>query len=297
MTRVVVTGATGFIGRGVVPALAEAGFAVTAVVRSAASASGLGEGVEPCIISDLATGREVLAEACRGAAMIVHLADNPVRTDETSSAPALAETVAAAAVAAGISRIVLASSIYARLDEGGQASAYGAGKRAAEGILCAVPTAETVTLRLPPVYGPGCKGGFALLVRLVGTGLPLPFGLANAPRTYLSRDNLAGLVVGLAQAGDAAFTAAAQRAWEPSDGAPVTTAQLVRVVSAALGKKTVLLPVPPFLLTGPAALAGKREGVAAVFSPLIGEDDRGLREAIGWNPTADLAANLGWLVR
>lgn len=297
MSKVVVTGASGFIGRGVVPALAEAGFAVTAVVRSAGSAAGLGEGVATCVIPDLAKGRHDLADACQGAAMIVHLADNPVRTDEASSAPDLARAVASAASVAGVPRIVLASSIYARLDEGAKPNAYGAGKRAAEQVLGAMPTAQTVTLRLPPVYGPGCKGGFALLVKLVETGFPLPFGLARAPRSYLSRANLALLVVALAQADDAAFAAAAGRVWEPSDGAPVTTAQLARAVAAKLGKRTLLLPVPPFLITGLAALAGKREGAEAVFSSLLCEDSRGLRKAIGWNPAAELASNLGWLER
>lgn len=297
MSKIVVTGASGFIGRGIVPALAQAGFAVTAVVRSEASAAGFGDGVATCLIPDLAKGRDDLADACQGAALTVHLADNPVRTDEASSAPDLARTVASAASVAGVPRIVLASSIYARLDEGAKPNAYGAGKRAAEQVLGAVPAAQTVILRLPPVYGPGCKGGFALLVRLVQTGLPLPFGLARAPRTYLSRDNLARLVVALAQADDAAFTAAAQKPWEPGDGAPVTTAQLVRTVSARLGRKTILLPVPPALLIGLAALANKQEGVEAVFAPLTGEDDRGLREATGWHPTADLASNLDWLER
>lgn len=295
MSRVVVTGAAGFVGRGVVAALHAAGFETCALVRSPPDPGVFPAGVEVCAIAGLVEDADALAAACRAAATIVHLADNPERSDGESESPRLARAVAAAAVAAGVPRVVFASSIYATFDERGNRSAYGAGKRAAERLLFAAPGVDTVALRLPPVYGPGGKGGFALVTKLVGTGLPLPLGLARAPRAYLSRDNLASLIVALARADELAFAEAAGRVWEPSDGEPVSTADLARAVAAATGRKIMLLPVPSGLVAFLATLAGKREGAEAVFSPLACADDGDLRRAIGWQPSRDLIANLAYL--
>ena len=295
MSRIVVTGASGFVGRGIVPALGEAGHDVVAIVRAPPQPGVLLPDVETCMVPDLADPGGLLAEACRGAAMIVHLADNPERTEHGNRSEALARAVAAAATQAGVGRIDFASSIYATLDEQGRASDYGAGKRAAERVLSALYGVDTVSLRLPPVYGPGGKGGFALVAKLAQTGWPLPFGKAHAPRDYLSRTNLARLVVALAAVDDRAFAAAAAQVWEPSDGSGVSTAELARAVGRVTGRPVRLVPVPPGLLAVVAALAAKREGAEAVFAPLATRDDGELQRLVGWRPEADLDTNLGWL--
>lgn len=294
MTRVTVTGAAGFVGQGVVRVLAEAGFGVRAVIRSLPAPGVFPDKVEVCRIAGLPEDVDGMCRACSGADLVVHLADNPERGDAGSGSAALARTVAEAAQHANVPRIVFASSIYASLDERGQRSDYGAGKREAERIFSEAAGVDAVSLRLPPVYGPGGKGGFAMVTKLVQRDWPLPFGLAKAKRAYLSRDNLAALIVALAQADDAAFRTAAGRVWEPSDTA-VSTAELARAVAAAIGKRPLLLPVPRALLLLPAALAGKRAGVEAIFSSLECAEDGRLRELTGWRPSSDLVANLAYL--
>ena len=71
--------------------------------------------------------------------------------------------------------------------------------------------------------------------------------------------------------------------------------ELARAVGRVTGRPVRLVPVPPGLLAAVAALAGKREGGEAVFSPLTTRDDAELRRLVGWHPEADLDANLGWL--
>lgn len=293
MTRAVVTGASGFIGRGVVQALHDAGVDVVAVTRTQPDAALFPAQVETCAIGDLAAGAEALGQACEGADVIVHLADNPERTEQGSGSLALARSVSDAATAARVPRIVFASSIYAGR-EGARMSDYGAGKRAAEQLFTELPGAHSVKLRLPPVYGPGGKGGFALVTALVHRGWPLPLGLAKARRAYLSRSNLAALIVRLAMLDDERFVALSDKVWEPHD-VTVSTADLARAIGAATGTHLRLWPVPPAPLFLAASLVGKRAGAEAVFSPLVCADTAELRRLAGWEPSTDLVANLAYL--
>ncbi|MFN4113487.1 MAG: NAD-dependent epimerase/dehydratase family protein [Sphingomonadaceae bacterium] len=296
MSPVVVTGAGGFIGRAVALALTEAGHSVRAILRQGGSVPDLPESVAVHTLPPLEQAQTELAQVSAGAGMIVHLADNPARTltDETGSA-ALARSVAGAATAAGVPRVVLASSIYARMDEDGRVNTYGAGKRASEQVFLQAKGFATVILRLPPVYGPGAKGGIAMLEALVRRRLPLPFGRATALRDYLAVGNLAALITALAQAEAAAFAGLAGRAYEPSDGAPIATRELAREIGTAVGKPVVVLPVPPTMLTVPAMLVGRAAQVEAVFAPLRCRDDSDLRQATGWQPEPRYAVNLTYL--
>jgi nucleoside-diphosphate-sugar epimerase len=109
MAKIAITGATGFVGRYVVPVLGAAGHEVTALVRSPASAQAaeaLGASSVVCDLSDPAA----LATALEGAQSVVHMA---ARLDFSGAYPdffadnvLLTERVLAASEAAGVPRFV-----------------------------------------------------------------------------------------------------------------------------------------------------------------------------------------------
>lgn len=149
-----VTGATGFLGRHLVGALAEQGWRVRALVRrdpvSAASA-----GVEPEIVIGGLSDEAALARLCRGAEVVVHVA-GLVKARKPAEFAAIntagAARVAEAVRRADVPRMLLISSLAAREP---QLSDYAASKRAGETAARAVLGDRLTILRPPAIYGPG----------------------------------------------------------------------------------------------------------------------------------------------
>lgn len=202
------------------------------------------------------------------------------------------ENLARQAAHAGVRRFVFLSSVkvngeistgraFVESDPARPTDAYGASKAEAEKRLKAV-SAETgmelVIVRPPLVYGPGVKANFLRLLRIVDTGIPLPF---------LSIDNRRSLVyVGnLVHALGACLThpAAANRTFFVSDDHDVSSPQLVREIAAALGRKPRLLPFPPVLLRGIGLLTGRTEQVARLTASLQ-VDVSSIKSTLGWLP-------------
>ena len=188
--KVVVTGATGFIGRRVVPALRAAGAEVTVIARGGAGGS-LPPGVR-WVTGDL--GRPAgLSSALAGQEVLVHLAYDL----RASAAKNLADFdgLLAAAGSAGVGRIVHASSIVVHdgwpdrdLDETGPMAApggspYRRAKIAMEERLMAGPLPALI-LQPTLVWGPGSAMWTDHFARLLASGgcvvLPEPEGLCNA---------------------------------------------------------------------------------------------------------------------
>jgi nucleoside-diphosphate-sugar epimerase len=294
MKRIAVTGAGGFIGRAVSNVLMQAGCAVIAIVRR--PYNGFDPAIEQAIVPDLADAPDPsLIARLEGVETVVHLADNANRTAGYTHDPAIARGVGNLASTANIRRAIYASSIYASRDEAGAVNPYGAYKRASEAVLQSSPGLATVVLRLPPIYGPGGGGGLAILAGLVGRGVPLPIGLATAPRDYLSRDNLAALIAALAMLDDDGFAELAETVWEPSDGNPVSTRDLAKAIGEAIGRPARVFPMPPTLVAFAAGLAGWGEQAAALFEPLACANSSVLRRIARWQPCTERTANLSYL--
>jgi uncharacterized protein YbjT (DUF2867 family) len=146
MVTVLVTGATGFIGRRLVPALLDAGHDVRAMTRRPESYDGQGEPVG-ADVSDRASLDEALRDV-DVAIYLVHSLDDPDFERKDAEA---ARTFRAAAAAAGVKQIVYMGGLG---DDGDQLSAHLRSRREVEGLLGGDGVPVTV-LRAAIVVGHG----------------------------------------------------------------------------------------------------------------------------------------------
>lgn len=299
---VLVTGASGFVGQAVIPALLAAGWQVRAAVRQP-PAGPLPDGVVAVPAPDLNRGLACdWRPALAGCQRVLHLAARVHMMNDTAEDPLAAfryanadslQALAEQAVEAGAQRLVLVSSIkvngdgtgpgqvYQADDQPHPADPYGLSKAEAEQALWAVVRSsglEGVVVRPPLVYGPGVKANFASLMAAVRRGTWLPLGAVENRRSLVSRANLASA---LAVAVD--HPAAAGQTFLVSDGEDLSTAELIRRLARAMGVQPHLLSVPPGVLHWGLRLLGK----GAVADRLLGSlviDSTPLRLRCGWVP-------------
>lgn len=244
--KVLVTGASGFVGKSLLGALRDRGHEVIAASRSRVEQPGIFYVRSPELGSE-ADWIDALADIDA----VVHLAGLAHITSEKSDAETdknylrrnaegsrkLAEQCAAS----GVKHFVFLSSCHSVAAESDEVltdrtnprpiSAYGRSKLAAEGAIKSVladsDCAWTI-LRPPLVYGPGNKANFGLLVKLVQTGLPLPLASVRNRRSFIYVENLVDLIA-TCLGNPKAF----RKTFYPSDGEDVSTPELIRAIAHA----------------------------------------------------------------
>ena len=249
MTRILVTGASGFIGRALVAELANAGHSVRAAMRQPADV--FPRSVEVVAVSDLTRPVEWRA-LLKGIETVVHLAGiahaGPGIAEEAYdriNRLATAE-LAGAAKAIGIRHLVFMSSIRAQsgpssdqvlreTDAPQPTDAYGRSKLAAEDAVRAAGVPFTI-LRPVLIYGPGVKGNLARLMELARKPWPLPLGLCRNRRSLLARrqpDRRHSLCA-------LASPAAKGETYIVADPAPLTLGEIVAALRAGEGRASGL---------------------------------------------------------
>ena len=159
--------------------------------------------------------------------------------------------------------------------------AYGISKWEAEQGLKKVSAEtgmEVVIIRPPLVYGPGVKGNFASMIKLVEKGLPLPLGAIHNQRSLVALDNLVDLIVTCID-----HPAAANHVFLAGDGQDLSTTELLRVVAKAAGKPLRLIPIPSYLLMLAATLLGKKAEAQRLLGSLQVDISKA-RDLLGWEP-------------
>jgi nucleoside-diphosphate-sugar epimerase len=144
---------------------------------------------------------------------------------------------------------------------------------------------QLVVVRLPLVYGPGVRANFLRLLRWVDRGWPLPLGAVHNARSLVSLWNLSDLLLRLLEHRAAAGT------WMVSDGADLSTPQLLREMGHALGKPVRLLTVPLPLLRAAARLSGRAPEVARLCGSLT-VDVAATCAALDWKPPISVQESL-----
>ena len=301
MTAVLVTGASGFIGRAACTAFAKRGWQVRAAVRDRATIEGA-----QAVLGSLEQGWPV-----DDVDVVVHLAGIAHQLHgkaAESTYHALnceaTERLASAAIRAGVRRFVFMSSIKVNgertpIDRPFHASdtpqpedRYARSKRDAERVLAGLSgKMEVVVVRPPLVYGPGVRANFLRLVRLVDRSLPLPLGAIRNRRSLIYVGNLADLIVAAASA-----PAAAGRTLLAADGEDLSTPQLVSEIARALGTPARLIGVPVGLLRLGGALTGKRAEIGRLVDSLV-VDASETRELLGWRPPFSVREGIADTVR
>ena len=306
-TRVLVTGATGFVGRALCARLAELGFSVRCAVRNPPSAQSHST-FETVVTGELGTDSN-WPEALQGIAIVFHLAARTHVLHETAD-DAYTEyrrinvegtrSLAQAAVRADVRRMVFLSSIkvtgehtegqpYSEASAPQPEDAYGVSKWEAEQALCAIAHGSSlapVILRPPLVYGAGVKGNFLRLMRWIDRGVPVPFASINNRRSLIFVDNLADALVTAATSPQAAH-----KTYLISDSEDVSTPALFRAIAAAMQRRPRLLPFPPALLRAAGAALGKG-GEMRRLTGSLQIDSAKFRNELGWQQRFQLAEGL-----
>ena len=303
--QILVTGASGFIGRALSAEVISRGMAVQGATRTSCD---LPKGVRNVVVASMDGGTD-WRDALTGCGAVVHLAARVHVMKETAVEP-LSEfrrvnvqgtlNLARQAASAGVRRFVCISSVgvngaatfqkpFTDQDQAAPHSPYAVSKYEAELGLQAL-AAETgmavVIIRPPLVYGPNAPGNFGSLMRWLQLGAPLPLGAIHNQRSLVALDNLADLIVLCLT-----HPAAANQTFLVSDGEDVSTTDLLRRMGQALGRPARLLPVPAGWLKVAAAIVGKRDVAQRLCGSLQVDIEKSQR-LLGWTPPLSLDEGL-----
>ena len=304
---ILVTGASGFVGKSLCAELFQQGHVIVAAVRSANTQI---DDFERVIVGSIDSATDWSA-TLRNMDIVIHLAARVHVMDDSAVDP-LAEfrkvnvegtlNLAKQAAKAGVKRFIFISSVkvngeqtiknkpFLETNIANPQDAYSVSKYEAEQGLMRIAGEtgmEVVIIRPPLVYGAGVKANFASLLRIVKRGLPLPLGsVTNNRRSFVALDNLVDLIITCIH-----HPNAANQTFLVSDGDDVSTTDLLRKMAVAQGVPSRLLPVPVPLLNLCAKLIGKQ----TIAQRLLGNlqvDISHTQKLLNWQPIISLEEGL-----
>jgi nucleoside-diphosphate-sugar epimerase len=286
--EIVVTGASGFVGRSLCPILETAGVTVRRAARD--------------VTSDIGEHTE-WGPIVEGASAVIHLAahvhimrseHNQSTNDEDERYRVVntlgSEQLARAADRAGVRRFIFLSTAkvmgeastnpLTAADPVNPQGIYAQSKWDAEqAVAAAVRTMELVILRPPLVYGPHVRGNFLRVMQVIERGVPLPLGATSNLRSLIFVGNLSGAI-------HHALTAPAG-VYLPTDREDMSTSDLIRRLASAMNRPARLFAVPPALLSLCAHLVGRGEEYQKLAGSLQLDG-----KMPGWEPTSSVLAGL-----
>jgi UDP-glucose 4-epimerase len=313
MYKILVTGATGFIGKYFVNFLLQRNLHVRVLARPSSKLSSLPSGIE-IHLGDL-TDAESLQNLCDNIDTVFHLGGYAHAWQENN--PAFANThhainyqgtqnLVTEALRAHVKQFIYFSSVKAvadsetTIDEGWDKlpdSPYGIAKRNAENLLLKTARHSDLhvcILRPALVYGPGWKGNLASMLRAIDKGYFLPVPNIQNQRSMISIEDICRAALLAATTPDANG-----KIYFVTDGIDYSTRQLYEVMTRALGKHLPKwhFPLSAFKLLGYAGDVGEKilrrrlpfnsESMSKLFGSAA-YSSRRIQNEIGFQPKSDL---------
>ncbi len=305
--RVLVTGASGFIGGFVAEYLQENGCDVRAACRASA-APGL-------TVTERVTAPDFSKpfnadHLVQGMDHVIHIAGLAHATASISEAVYMAvnaeaaQRLASSAQRAGVKRFVFMSSVRAQTGPSAlgivtealpsiPTDAYGRSKLTGECLITETlrgTATAPVLLRPVLVYGPGVKGNMGTLMRLARSPWPLPVAGIAARRSLVSRVNLASAVLHALRSPNLGVGP-----YLVADDEALTVAEIFGALRQGLGRPPGTFKVPQ----KPIELVLRCFGRAADLKRLFG-DLRVLTDALqstGWRAAVPVREGLAAAIR
>lgn len=307
MKKILLTGATGFVGQGLARfLLAKQDLCLRAVIRS--NNSTISNGVE--VVKEEISPFSDWTEAVRDIDIIVHLAARVHVMQDLSQDP-ISEyrrvnvdgtlNLARQAAAAGVKRFIFLSSVkvngentdsgspFREEDQPCPVDPYGVSKLEAEkGLfdLAKITPMEIVVIRSPLVYGPGVKANFRMMMKWLAKGVPLPLGAINNRRSMVFVDNLVDLIQVCFE-----HPQAANQVFFVSDGEDLSTTDLLKKLCVALGKPQRLLPFPQKWLEWVFHVLGKSDLTNRLCGSLSVDIEKS-HQVLNWTPPVSVDQGL-----
>ena len=305
--KILITGATGYLGSTVARHLIQAGKNVVRTGRRKSSSD------KSQYISRELRSNTDWSDVLKGVSHIVHTAARVHVLNERSKDPleAFREVnvegtlnLARQALQAGVKRFIFISTIgvngsktikgntFSENDIPHPHNNYALSKWEAEQGLAKIAAGtnmEVVVIRAPLIYGPNAPGNFGRLIKLVKLGIPLPFSNVKNRRSLIAIDNLVQFI-SLALS----HPFAANKTYLVADDELLSTPEILRSIAAFNHKKLFLMPFPVFLMRLLAKLLGKENISESLFCSLVIDNGKARKE-LNWRPSKTMAQQLGHL--
>jgi nucleoside-diphosphate-sugar epimerase len=313
MTKILITGATGFVGKALFENL-KSRKKYLAHLTTRTNEEKLLDGGKVFNIGEIDSNTN-WKDALDGVSCIVHCAARAHMTEKKQTDLLDAyrrinvdgtRNLAKQAAGIGIKRFIFLSSVKVNGEEtiasksfkyddiSQPEDAYGITKWEAEQALLEISKQtglEVVIIRPPLVYGEGVKGNFLRLLDIVYKQIPLPFAKINNLRSFIALDNLIDLIICCIE-----HPKAAGKTFLVSDGQDLSTTDLIRKLSKFMNKSPRLFQVPQLIIQLIGRLVGKSSEIKRLFGSLR-VDNSYTREILEWSPVLSLDESLEKTVR
>lgn len=298
--KVLVTGATGFIGNAILQQLVSDGIHSVIASTRQLHANSL-TGARYVKVGDLCAETNWL-EALEKVDIVVHaaarvhvmdeLAQNPLqeyRSVNVAGTLRLAEQ----AIAAGVRRFIFVSSIKVNGEENhlgrpftsgdtpNPKDPYGVSKLESELALhhvCSESSMELTVIRPPLVYDPCVRANFLRLINAVYKGVPLPLASINNRRSLIGLSNFVDIIIKCLD-----HPNVAGKTYLVCDGEDLSSPELIKRIARALNCSSKLIPFPPTMLKLSGRLLGKSREIDRLVDSLE-VDSLAIKHDLQWTP-------------